>query len=277
MIDRSNDKMSMRWQCELLEINRSTLYYQPVPVSEYDLRLMNRVDEIFTMYPFYGSRRICENLNFEDWDVGRYKIRSIMRALGLEAIYPRRNLSVRNQLHRIYPYLLRNVEIVRPNQVWSADITYIRLSHGFVYLVAVIDWHSRCVLSWKLSNTLDSDFCVDALKEALGHGKPEIFNTDQGSQFTSDAFTGLLIKQGIEISMDGKGRALDNIFVERLWRTVKYENIYLNSYGSIPEVKSGLEAYFDFYNNERLHQSLKYRTPAEVYNGYDRKALPLCA
>lgn len=277
MIDRSNDKISIRWQCGLLEINRSTLYYQPVPVSEYDLRLMNRVDEIFTMYPFYGSRRICEKLNFENWDIGRYKVRSIMRGLGLEAIYPHRNLSVRNQLHRIYPYLLRGVEIVRPNQVWSADITYVRLSHGFVYLIAVIDWYSRCVLSWKLSNTLDSDFCVDALKEALGHGKPEIFNTDQGSQFTSEAFTGLLIGQGIHISMDSKGRALDNIFVERLWRTVKYENIYLNGYGTIPEVKSGLKSYFDFYNNERLHQSLRYRTPAEVYNGYVGKTLPLCA
>lgn len=277
MIDRSDDKISIRWQCELLEINRSTLYYRPVPVSEYDLRLMNRVDEIFTMYPFYGSRKICENLKFEDWNVGRDKVRSIMSELGLEAIYPRRNLSKRNQMHRIYPYLLKDVEVTRPNQVWSTDITYIRLSRGFVYLVAIIDWYSRYVLSWKLSNTLDSDFCVEALKEALKIGKPEIFNTDQGSQFTSEAFTGVLVDQGVQISMDGKGRALDNIFVERLWRTIKYENIYLNSYGSIPEVQSGLEGYFDFYDNVRLHQSLKYRTPAEIYTGEVRRALPLCA
>lgn len=276
MIDRDESKISIRGQCGLLGLCRSAFYYQPVPVSEVDLRLMNRVDEIFTKHPFYGARRISAFLNLEGWKVGRDKARSVMSAMGLEAIYPQHNLSMRNQMHRIYPYLLRGVEIVRPDQVWSADITYIRLSHGFVYLVAIIDWHSRYVLSWKLSNTLDSNFCVEALEEALEYGKPEIFNTDQGSQFTSEAFTGTLLKRGIQISMDGKGRALDNVFVERLWRSVKYENIYLNSYGSIPEVKSGLEAYFDFYNNERLHQSLKYRTPADVYMGYNKR-LALCA
>ncbi len=276
MVDRDENKISIRGQCVLLGLCRSTVYYQPAPVSETDLRLMNRVDEIFTMYPFMGSRRILEYLKLENWDIGRDKVRSIMGELGLEAIYPRHSLSVRNQMHRIYPYLLKGVEVVRPNQVWSADITYIRLSHGFVYMVAVMDWYSRYVLSWKLSNTLDSDFCVDALEEALGFGRPEIFNTDQGSQFTGEAFTGLLLKGGIQISMDGKGRALDNIFVERLWRTVKYENVYLNSYGSIPEVKDGLEAYFDFYNNKRLHQSLKYRTPAQVYIG-NSEQLALCA
>ena len=276
MVDRKEDKISMRGQCDLLGLCRSTVYYQPVPISEDDLLLMNRADEIFTKYPFFGSRRICVYLNLEGWEVGRDKVRSIMNDLGLEAIYPRRNLSVRNQAHRIYPYLLRGVEVVRPNQVWSADITYIRLTHGFVYLVAIIDWRSRYVLSWNLSNTLDTDFCVEALKDALQYGKPEVFNTDQGSQFTSEAFTGLLHSNGIQISMDGKGRALDNIFVERLWRTVKYENVYLNSYCSIPETKHGLAGYFDFYNNERLHQSLKYRAPAEVYLG-GNKRLALCA
>jgi len=199
-----------------------------------------------------------------------------MLGLGLEAIYPRCNLSKRNQAHTVYPYLLRDVDIIRPNQVWSSDITYIRLSHGFVYLTAIIDWYSRYVLSWKLSNTLDSDFCVEALEEALKYGKPEIFNTDQGSQFTSLAFTGLLHKSGIKISMDGKGRALDNVFVERLWRSVKYENVYLNGYTSIPETAEGLKTYFEFYNNERLHQGLKYRTPAEVYTGISRQ-LTWCA
>lgn len=277
MIDRDESKISIRGQCELLGLCRSTVYYQPMPVSEADLRLMNRTDEIFTKYPFFGSRRICAFLNLEGWEVGRDKVRSVMSELGLEAIYPRRNLSVRNQLHRVYPYLLKGVEIVRPNQVWSADITYIRLSQGFVYLVAIVDWHSRYVLSWRLSNTLDSDFCVEALEEALRYGRPGIFNTDQGSQFTSEVFTGLLLGSGIQISMDGKGRALDNVFVERLWRTVKYENVYLNGYGSIPEAKDGMEAYFDFYNNERLHQSLRYRTPAETYMDNNGKELALCA
>lgn len=276
MVNGEDGKISIRRQSELLSLNRSTLYYQPVPVTEYDLRLMNRTDELFTRYPFFGSRRLVEYLNLEGYDVGRERVRSVMRDLGLEAIYPKKNTSLRNQAHRIYPYLLRDIDIVRRNQVWSADITYIRLNHGFVYLAAIIDWHSRYVLSWRLSNTLDSDFCVEALEEALRNGLPEIFNTDQGSQFTSEAFTGLLLKNGIQISMDGKGRALDNVFVERLWRTVKYEDIYLNSYGSIPEAKSGLEAYFGFYNNDRLHQALKYRTPAEVYTGNSKK-LALCA
>jgi len=276
MVSR-DDTISIRKQSEWLGLNRSTLYYRPVPMSVYDLCLMNRIDELFTKYPFFGSRRIMEYLNLEGYDVGRDKVRSMMRNLGLEAVYPKRkrNTSIPNQEHRIYPYLLRDVDIVRPNQVWSADITYIRLNQGFVYLVAIVDWYSRYVLSWRLSNTLDSDFCVEALKDALQYGTPEIFNTDQGSQFTSAAFTSLLLERGIQISMDGKGRALDNIFVERLWRSVKYENIYLNSYGTIPETQCGLNAYFDFYNNARLHQGLKYRTPAEIYTGVSRK-LALC-
>lgn len=277
MIDRVEDKISMRGQCRLLGLCRSTVYYKPLPVSEFDLRLMNRVDEIFTGHPYFGSRRICAYLNLEDWNVGRDKVRSVMSAMGLAAIYPRLNLSKRNQAHMVYPYLLKGVEVIEPNQVWSADITYIRLRHGFVYLTAVIDWYSRYVLSWKLSNTLDGGFCIEALEEALRYGRPKVFNTDQGPQFTSEAFTELLQKNGIQISMDGKGRALDNVFVERLWRTVKYENVYLNGYSSIPEARHGLEDYFDFYNNERLHQSLKYRTPAEVYKGSDGRTLALCA
>lgn len=277
MIDRDDGKMSVRGQCELLGLNRSTVYYRPVPVSEADLRLMNRVDEMFTKRPFLGSRKLCEYLNLEGFDVGRDKVVSVMLDLGLEAICPRRNLSKRNQAHAVYPYLLRDVEITKPDQVWSSDITYIRLSHGFVYLTAIIDWYSRYVLSWRLSNTLDSDFCMEALKEALGHGKPEIFNTDQGSQFTSEGFTGLLLKNGIRISMDGKGRALDNIFVERLWRTVKYEDVYINGYQSIPETELGLEGYFEFYNNERIHQALKYLTPAAVYRGDNGGRLAKCA
>jgi putative transposase len=278
MVSRKDSKISVRRQSELLSLNRSTLYYRLVPVSEDDLRLMNRTDELFTKYPFFGSRRLMEYLNLEGYGVGRGKVRSVMQTLGLEAIYPKKkkNTSVRNQMHRIYPYLLRGVDIVGPDQVWSADITYIRLNHGFVYLVAIIDWYSRYVLSWRLSNTLDSDFCVEALKEALQYGAPDIFNTDQGSQFTSEAFTGLLLENGIQISMDGKGRAMDNIFVERLWRTVKYENIYLNSYGTIPKVQFGLGDYFEFYNNDRLHQALNYLTPAEVYTGISKKRA-LCA
>lgn len=276
MISRDDKKISIRRQSGLLGLNRSTLYYKHVSVSEEYLRLMNRTDELFTKCPFFGSRRLMEHLNLEGYEVGRDKMISIMRELGLEAIYPKKNTSMRNQAHRVYPYLLKGVEIVRPDQVWSADITYVRLDRGFVYLVAVIDWYSRYVLAWRLSNTLDSDFCVEALEEALGYGTPEIFNTDQGSQFTSEAFTGLLLENGIQISMDGKGRALDNVFVERLWRSVKYENIYLCGYGSIPEAKAGLETYFEFYNNDRLHQALKYRTPAEIYSAGQKK-LALCA
>lgn len=278
MVSKKDSKISVRRQSELLSLNRSTLYYQPAPVSVEDLRLMNRTDELFTKYPFFGSRRLMEYLNLEGYGVGREKVRSIMQVLGLEAIYPKRrkNTSVRNQMHRIYPYLLRGVDIVRLDQVWSADITYIRLDHGFVYLVAIVDWYSRYVLAWKLSNTLDSDFCMEALKVALKNGAPEIFNTDQGSQFTSEAFTGALFEKGVQISMDGKGRAMDNIFVERLWRTVKYENVYLNSYGTIPEAEFGLGDYFEFYNNDRLHQALKYRTPAEVYAGGSNKTMTMC-
>jgi putative transposase len=261
--------VSVRRQCELLSLSRSSLYYEPVPVSAENQTLMNLIDEIYTDWPFYGARRISEELKSRGFLVGRERAGTWMRAMGLEAVFPRRNTSKPNPAHRVYPYLLRGVDITRTNQVWSTDITYIRLRQGFVYLVAVIDWKSRYVLSWKISNTLTSDFCVAALKEALKYGTPEIFNTDQGSQFTSAEFTSVLKEHGIQISMDGRGRALDNIFVERLWRSVKYENVYLKGYETIPDTEAGLREYFNFYNMQRHHQSLDYKTPWLVYSGLE--------
>ena len=230
---------------------------------------MNKIDEIYLKYPFYGARRMSRELKGLGFYVGRKRTGSLMNLMGLEAVFPGKNTSKPNPQHRVYPYLLRNVEVSRANQVWSTDITYIRLKHGFVYLVAVIDWKSRYVLSWKLSNTLTSDFCIEALKEALSYGTPEIFNTDQGSQFTSAEFTQELKNRGIQISMDGRGRALDNIFVERLWRSVKYENIYLNCYETIPQTQAGLKEYFEFHNVKRRHQSLDYKTPWLIYSGLE--------
>jgi putative transposase len=239
---------------------------------------MNRTDEIFTAYPFLGNRRLRFFLGLEGWEVGRDWMRTIMQKLGIEAICPKRSLSKPDKNHHIYPYLLKGVEITRSNQVWSSDITYIWLGCGFAYLMAIIDWYSRRVLSWRLSNTLDADFCIEALKESLvRHGKPDIFNTDQGAQFTSDDFVGTLLAAGVKISMDGKGRALDNVFVERLWRSVKYEDIYLHGYCTIPEVKAGLERYFVFYNTIRPHQSLGYKTPERVYFENMAATLALCA
>jgi len=226
---------------------------------------MNRIDEIFTEHPFLGSRKIREELIREGWSVGRDIVSSLMKEMRLIAIYPKPRLSRKHPEHKIYPYLLRGMDIIRPNQVWSTDITYIRVSRGFFYLVAVIDWFSRYVLSWRLSNSLEVTFCLEALGEALEKGTPEIFNTDQGSQFTSDDFTGILLKKKIDISMDGRGRALDNIFVERLWRSVKYEEVYIRDYQSGKETKEGLTRYFTYYNQKRLHQSLAYKTPYEVH------------
>lgn len=226
---------------------------------------MRLLDEQYTRTPFYGIRRMRAWLQQQGHQVNRKHVQRLLRLMGLEAIYPKPRLSQAAPGHRIYPYLLRGVKIERVNQVWSSDITYIRLIGGFVYLVAIIDWFSRFVLSWEISVTLDSDFCVSALERALRAGQPEVFNTDQGVQFTSVAFTERLLEREIRISMDGRGRALDNIFVERLWRSVKYEDIYLNDYANVPEVKGGLRKYFDFYNIERLHQSLNYRTPAAVH------------
>ena len=265
LIDRNHKELSVRRQCDLLNLNRSTLYYKPVLVDELTLRLMNRIDEIYTDFPFYGSRKILVALKGEGWIVGRDKVRSLMRKMGLKAIYPKPNLSKRNQEHKIYPYLLRGLELTGPEHVWSTDITYIRLLKGFVYLVAIIDWYSRYVLSWRISNTLEADFCIDALEEALTKGRPLIFNTDQGSQFTSNDFTNILLDNDIKISMDGKGRALDNVFVERLWRSVKYEKIYLNDYQTVREVKQGIKEYFLFYNTIRPHQSLDNRTPYQLH------------
>lgn len=262
--------LSVRRQCLLLGVNRSTLYYEPAEISERDQALMNLLDEQYTRTPFYGVRKMRAYLRSLGYPVGKDHVRALLRRMGLTAVYPRRNLSKPHPEHAVYPYLLRDVAIVRANQVWSTDITYIRLRSGFAYLVAVIDWHSRAVLAWRLSNMLDSDFCVEALKEALNtYGSPDIFNTDQGAQFTSSAFIAELTKRGINISMDGRGRCLDNIFVERLWRSVKYENVYLFGYQTILEARSGLSAYFEFYNKERFHQSLGNKTPWQMYSGLE--------
>jgi putative transposase len=235
-------------------------------VSETDLLLLKLLDEEYTRHPFYGSRRMKRYLKDCGHVVNRKKVQRLLQTLGLSGMAPGPHTSKPHPQHKIYPYLLRGVEISRPNQVWSSDITYIRLPRGFVYLVAIIDWYSRKVLAWRLSNTMDAGFCVDCLEEAIQrYGLPEIFNSDQGSQFTSEAFTGVLIQNGITISMDGRGRALDNIFVERLWRTVKYEDVYLNKYDSVQDLLMGLTQYFLFYNQERYHQSLDYKTPHEVY------------
>ena len=260
-----NDTLSIARQCKILNICRTAYYYRP-EISKANLELMRQIDELFTEDPSRGTRRICAALRRLGVNIGRGKVRRIMDRMGLSAIYCKVNLSKFSPDHKKYPYLLRGVKITRVNQVWSTDITYIRLRNGFVYLTAVIDWYSRYVLSWRLSTTLETAFCKDALEEAIANfGKPEIFNTDQGSQFTSEEFTGVLRQHGIAISMDGRGRALDNVFVERLWRTVKYEHIFLNDYGSVPECQKGLHAFFDRYNNLREHQALDYKFPKEVY------------
>ena len=258
---------SIRRQCELLGRNRSSLYYKPIKVDAQTLLLMNLIDEEYTRHPFYGTRRMMHYLrNLGHW-VNRKRVRRLYRLMGLEAIYPKPNLSKANISHKKYPYLLRGIEINRCNPVWSTDITYIRLKHGFVYLIAIIDWHSRYVIDWQLSTTLESDYCVEILKRALKTGKCDIFNTDQGSQFTCDDFTKVLLEQKIQISMDGKGRALDNIFVERLWRSVKYEAVFPGQWETVQDARIGLKEYFKFYNHERLHQSLNYKTPWSVYHG----------
>jgi putative transposase len=255
LIESNHEELSLRRQCQLLGLARSSFYYEAQPESEADLLLMRMLDEQYTRTPFYGIRRMTAWVQQQGQKANHKHVRRLLRLMGLEAIYPKPRLSQAAAGHRIYPYLLRGVRIERVNQVWSSDITYIRLTGGFVYLVAIIDWFSRYVLAWELSVTLDSDFCISALERALEGGQPEVFNTDQGAQFTSLAFTAKLLAREVRISMDGRGRALDNIFVERLWRTVKYEDIYLNDYVSVPEVQGGLGRYFRFYNGERLHQS----------------------
>ena len=267
MVDWGHAELSIRRQCALLGLNRSTLYYRGVEESETNLCLMRLIDEQYLRTPFYGSRRMAVWLQREGHAVNRKRVRRFMRLMGLEAIYPKPRLSRGAANHRIYPYLLRGLQVERPNQVWAADITYLPMSRGFMYLVAIVDWHSRYVLSWRLSNSLESGFCVEALEEALASQQPEIFNTDQGVQFTSASFTGRLEQAGITISMDGRGRALDNIFVERLWWSLKYEHVYLHDYQTVPSLHSGLQAYLTFFNRERPHQSLEYRSPWEVYSG----------
>ena len=253
-------------RCQLLEVPRSTAYYQPTPVSAQDLTLMRLIDEIHLQYPFYGSRRICDELEVRGQTVNRKRAQRLMRLMDLRALYPQRRTSQPGQGHKIYPYLLRDLPVERANHVWATDITYIPMAKGFMYLVAVIDWYSRRVLSWRVSNTLDTAFCIDALEEALQrYGAPQIFNTDQGAQFTSEAFTDVLKDRSIEISMDGKGRWVDNVFVERLWRSVKYENVYLHAYETPLALRDGLARYFEFYNARRRHSALDRRTPDAVY------------
>jgi putative transposase len=255
----------VRRQCALLGLSRSSLYYEPAAETAENLRLMRLIDGEYTAHPFLGSRRLTRWLIARGEAVNRKRVQRLMRLMGLEAIYPKPQLSGAGRGHRIYPYLLRNVRIERPDQVWSTDITYVPLANGFMYLAAIMDWFSRYILAWRLSNTLDGSFCLEMLEEALRRGRPEVFNTDQGVQFTAGAWTGRLESAGVAVSMDGKGRCLDNVFVERLWRTVKYEDIYLWGYEAVPQLQRGLGRYFPYYNEERQHQALAYRTPASVY------------
>jgi putative transposase len=265
LIDIDDQRISVRRQCQLLGLSRSSLYYQATLEKEENLCLMRLLDEQYTRTPFYGIRRMTAWLQKQGYKVNHKRVQRLLRKMGLEAIYAKPRTTISANHHKIYPYLLRGTKVARVNQVWSADITYIRLLQGFIYLVAIIDWYSRYVLSWEVSITLESDFCLAALESALEIASPEIFNTDQGVQFTSHDFTGRLSEREIRISMDGRGRALDNIFVERLWRSVKYEEVYLKDYENVVEARSGLSKYFAFYNQERLHQSLKYQTPESIY------------
>ena len=265
MIDREHD-LSITRQAELLKISRGSVYYLPRPVSAADLAVMQRLDRLHLEYPFAGSRMLRGLLALQGCKIGRRHVKTLMRRMGIEALYRRPRTTKPEPGHKIYPYLLRGMEITRPNQVWAMDITYIPMARGFVYLAVVLDWATRRVLSWRLSITMEAGFCVEALEEALARqGKPEIFNTDQGSQFTSQAFTGALIGADIAISMDGKGSWRDNVFVERLWRTIKYEEVYLRAYGSVSEARASLGRYLDFYNRGRPHSSLDRRTPDEAY------------
>ena len=277
MVDREHPSLSIARQCALLGVARSSLYYRPREASGENPALMQAMDRQYLDTPFYGSRRMKVWLAREGIPVSRKRVQRLMRVMGLRAIYRSPRTSRPAPEHRVYPYLLEKIRVTRPNQAWAADITYLPMARGFLYLVAIMDWHSRYVVAWRLSNTLEADFCVDALKEALGQGQPEVFNTDQGSQFTSLEFTQVLQDHGVKISMDGKGRYTDNIFVERLWRTVKYEEVYLKAYANAAEARKELGAYFRFYNNQRPHQALGYRTPAEVFFGHrevvgDRKS-----
>ena len=268
-----DEQTSVRRQCELLGLNRSSVYYVPAEPDAEELELMRRIDEIHLESPFYGSRSIARELRKKGYPANRKRVQRLMRLLGLESVAPKPNTSKPNEEHPVYPYLLRGVTVDRPNQVWAVDITYIPLSRGFAYLVAIMDWHSRRVLSWRLSNTLDASFCVEALQEALSRfGCPEIFNSDQGSQFTAKDFTDVLLAADVKISMDGKGRCIDNVFVERLWRSLKYEDVYLKASTNLVEARAAIAAYFRFYNTRRSHQALGYQTPASFYDGLMKRA-----
>ncbi len=260
MIERNSDEFALKTQVQLLSLNRSGLYYQPVPPSPEELALKHRIDELYTEHPFYGSRKIAALLHCNRKGIQRH-----MREMGIAGICPGRNLSKNSAEHRVFPYLLRNITAAQPNQVWGIDITYIRLHAGWLYLVAVLDWFSRYVVSWELDQTLEIEFVLTAVERALGQATPQIWNSDQGSQFTSPQYTERLLAANVQISMDGRGRAMDNIFTERLWRTVKYEEVYLHEYATPREARQGLTRYFDFYNHERPHQALDYRTPGQVY------------
>lgn len=267
MIDPGHPSLSILSQCKLLDLPRSSYYYVAKGEDPYNLKLMRLIDEHYTKRPFLGIRRMTDHLRRQGHEVNPKRVQRLMRLMGLEAIYPKPKMSQAHVQHRKYPYLLRGLVIDRPDQVWCSDVTYIRLVEGFLYLVAIMDWYSRFVLSWRLSCTLDASFCVEALEEALSKGQPEIFNTDQGVQFTATGFTSMLERAEVQISMDGRGRCFDNIMVERLWRSVKYEEVYLKEYEQPQDARDGLGRYFPFYNLERGHQSLGYRTPYEVYHG----------
>jgi putative transposase len=272
MVD-NDAQVSIRRQCELLRLSRSGLYYEPVPDSPESLALMRRIDELHLEFPFYGSRKLAVLLRAEGCEVNRKRVQRLMRLMDIESVAPKPNTSRPAAEHAVYPYLLRNVEITAPNQAWASDITYIPMARGFGYLVAIIDWYSRRVLSWRLSNTLDTSFCIEALQEALErYGPPNIFNTDQGAQFTSEAFTTVLRERQVRISMDGKGLCIDNIFIERLWRSVKHEHVYQHVFDSLDEARASLARYFEFYNYERPHQALGYATPDVFYRQHGKAA-----
>jgi putative transposase len=273
-IEPGHAELSVRQQCRLLGLHRSTFYYQPIPETEENLALMKLLDQQYLRKPFFGTRRMQVWLAQHNYQVNRKRVQRLMRQMGLEVVYPRPKTTVPGQGHKVYPYLLRDVAITRPNQVWSTDITYVPMAQGFLYLTAIMDWYSRFVLAWRLSNSLDVRFCLETLEEALSKGQPEIFNSDQGVQFTSQQYTGRLKAAGVALSMDGKGRCLDNVFVERLWRSVKYEEIYLKAYQDGIQAEAELRNYFAFYSCERPHQSLDYRTPWAVYQDGRGRVVP---
>jgi putative transposase len=270
LVERFQPELALKTQAELLSLSRASLYYQPRGPSAEEIAIKHRIDELYTAHPFYGSRKITAELG-KDWSIGRERVQHYMQDMGLAGIVPGPNLSKRNEAHRIYPYLLRHLKIVRPNQVWGIDITYIRLQAGWMYLVAVLDWFSRYVVSWELDQTLELPFVLSAVQGALAQARPEIWNSDQGSHFTSPQYTDLLHAAQVQISMDGRGRALDNIFVERLWRSVKYEEVYLHEYATPRDARQGLTCYLEFYDHVRPHQALDYRTPAQVYYGKEAR------